>query len=108
LGSIRPTDYTLRLLRSHFVDKAGARIDLRLSALIMERVLGMRLEHRPASVGAYAATIRSFESLRDFIASATVTAIVDLPFAILFLGVIAWICWPLVFVPMVGLVLMVL
>ena len=100
-------DYTLRLMRSHFVDMAGARIDIRLSALIMERVLGMKLEHRPASVGAYSATLRSFESLRDFIASATVTAAIDLPFAILFLGVIAWICWPLAFIPVVGLVLMV-
>ncbi|MRD48412.1 type I secretion system permease/ATPase [Caenimonas koreensis DSM 17982] len=100
-------DYTLRLMRGHFVDMAGARIDLRLSALIMERVLGMKLEHRPASVGAYAATLRSFESLRDFVASATVTAIIDLPFALLFLIVIAWICWPLVFVPIIGLTVMV-
>ena len=101
-------DYAMRLLRSHFVDMAGARIDLRLSALIMERVLGMRLKDRPASVGAYAATLRSFESLRDFIASATVTALVDLPFAVLFLGVLTWISWPLVFAPIVGLVLMVM
>ncbi len=92
-------DYVLRLLRGHFMDLASARIDVKLSALIMEKVLGMRMVERPASVGSYAANLRSFESIRDFVASATVTAIIDLPFAILFLVVILWISWPLVFIP---------
>jgi ATP-binding cassette subfamily C protein LapB len=95
-------DYVLRLLRGHFVDLAGARIDHQLSALIMERVLGMRMADRPASVGSFAANLRSFESVRDFIASATVTALIDFPFAILFLLAMAWISWPLVFVPVLG------
>jgi len=95
-------DYALRLLRGHFIDLASARIDIKLSALIMERVLGMRMVDRPASVGSYAATLRSFEAIRDFIASATVTALIDLPFAFLFLLVILWISWPLVFLPIVG------
>jgi ATP-binding cassette subfamily C protein LapB len=95
-------DYLLRLLRGHFIDLASARIDIKLSTLIMERVLGMRLADKPASVGAFAATLRSFESIRDFIASATVTALIDLPFALLFVLVVAWIAWPLVFLPIVG------
>lgn len=95
-------DYVLRLLRGHFIDLASARIDVKLSRLIMERVLGMRLVDRPASVGSFAATLRSFESIRDFIASATVTALIDLPFALLFMLVILWISWPLVFFPIVG------
>jgi ATP-binding cassette subfamily C protein LapB len=98
-------DFTMRLLRSHFIDLASARIDVKLSALIMERVLGMRLEGRPASVGSFASNLRSFESVRDFIASATVTALIDFPFALLFLGVIMWIAWPLVLVPSCGLII---
>jgi len=97
-------DYVLRLLRGHFIDLAGSRIDVKLSGLIMERVLGMRLSDRPASVGSFASTLRSFESVRDFIASATVTALIDLPFALLFFLLIAWISWPLVFIPLVGVV----
>ena len=97
-------DYTIRLLRGHFVDLASSRIDLKLSALIMERVLGMRLAARPASVGSFAANLRSFETVRDFIASATVTAVIDLPFAILFLLVILWISWPLVSLPILGII----
>jgi ATP-binding cassette subfamily C protein LapB len=95
-------DYVLRLLRGYFIDLASARIDLKLSTMIMERVLGMRLADRPASVGSFAATLRSFESVRDFIASATVTALIDLPFALLFVAVILWVSWPLVFFPIVG------
>ena len=97
-------DYVMRLLRGHFVDLASARIDVKLSALIMERVLGMRLEAKPASVGSFASNLRSFESVRDFIASATVTALIDFPFALIFLLVIAWISWPLVLIPIVGLI----
>lgn len=88
-------DFSMRLLRGYFVDSASARVDLRLTALIMERVMGMRMEARPQAVGAFASNLRSFESVRDFITSATVTAFIDLPFAVLFLVVIAIISWHL-------------
>ncbi|MEY2655586.1 MAG: hypothetical protein RLZZ524_2614, partial [Pseudomonadota bacterium] len=84
-------DLYLRLLRSRFVDEAGARIDLQLSASLLERVLGMKLENRPASVGSYAANLRGYEQVRDFIAASTVTTLIDLPFALLFLLAMSWI-----------------
>lgn len=90
-------DFLLRSLRGYFIDLASARIDMKLSALIMERVLGMRMEARPAAVGSFSANLRSFESVRDFITSASVTAFIDLPFALLFVVVIGLIAWPLVF-----------
>lgn len=92
-------DLALRLLRSHFVDEASARIDVGISATIMERVLGMRLEHRPLSVGSFASNLRGFEQVRDFIASSTVTALIDLPFALLFVIVMAVISPWLAIVP---------
>ena len=98
-------DFMMRLLRGHFIDLASARVDVKLSAMIMERVLGMRMEGRPASVGSFASNLRSFESVRDFIASATVAALVDFPFALLFLLVIVWISWPLVLIPLCGLLI---
>ncbi|QYF93777.1 type I secretion system permease/ATPase [Massilia sp. PAMC28688] len=101
-------DYIVRLLRGHFVDLASSRVDLQLSSLIMERVLGMRMAHRPSSVGAFAANLRSFETVRDFIASATVTTLIDLPFALLFLVVLAWISWPLLFIPLAGIIIVVI
>jgi len=93
-------DLFLRTLRGRFVDEASARIDVQISATLMERVLGMRLEHRPDAVGSFAANLRGFEQVRDFIASGTVTALVDLPFALLFVGVLVWIS-PLLAVPVV-------
>src|SRR5204862_5254764 len=84
-------DLFMRVLRSHFVDEASARIDVQISASLMEKVLGMRLEHRPESVGSFASNLRGFEQVRDFIASSTVTALIELPFALLFVVVIAWI-----------------
>jgi ATP-binding cassette subfamily C protein LapB len=98
----------LRTMRGYFVDLAGSRIDVELSAGMMERVLGMRMESRPASAGALAATMKAFESVREFISSATVTAFVDLPFALLFLVVISLIAWPLILPFIVGIVVLVI
>jgi ATP-binding cassette subfamily C protein LapB len=93
-------DVFMRLLRSHFVDEASARIDVQISATLMEKVLGMRLENRPESVGSFASNLRGFEQVRDFIASSTVTALIDLPFALIFVVVLAWIS-PWLAVPVV-------
>lgn len=101
-------DYGLRMMRGYFVDLAGTRIDVRISASMMERVLGMKLADRPVSVGSYAASLRSFEAVRDVVASATVTAVIDVPFAVIFLFVLAWIAWPLVFAPIVGLLVVII
>lgn len=101
------SDLFIRLLRSHFVDEASARIDVQISATLMERVLGMRLENRPQSVGSFAANLRGFEQVRDFIASSTVTALIDLPFALLFVAVMAWIS-PWLVLPVIGVFLLIL
>lgn len=95
-------DLGLRTIRAYIIDAASKRIDINLSARIMERVLGVRMDARPPSVGSFAANLRSFESVRDFIASATITTLVDLPFAILFLGVLIWISPILAVPPLVG------
>ena len=101
-------EFALRTMRGRFVDLASSRADVKLSAYIMERVLGTRMEFRPASAGSFASNLRSFESVRDFIGSATVVAFIDLPFTLIFFVVIAWIS-PLVLLPLVvGAVLLLL
>ncbi|MCL2658613.1 MAG: type I secretion system permease/ATPase [Betaproteobacteria bacterium] len=95
-------DFSLRTLRAFIIDSAGKRIDVTLSAKIMERVLGIRMEARPESVGSFVANLRAFESVRDFIASATVTALVDLPFSLLFVLVLIWLSPWLALPPLVG------
>lgn len=90
----------LKVTRSYFLDHASKRIDVDVSATIMERVLGFRLENKAASVGSFAANLRSFETVRDFLTSATLLAIVDLPFGIIFILVVAWIA-PILVIPIV-------
>lgn len=95
-------DLILRTMRGYFLDWASARIDVKLSARIMEQVLGTRLELRSNSVGSLASNLRSFESVRDFITSATVTTLIDVPFGLIFVVVIAWISWPMVIPVIIG------
>jgi ATP-binding cassette subfamily C protein LapB len=91
-------DFLLKMTRGYMLDLASKRIDIQLSSLIMERVLGVRMSAKPASVGAFAANLRSFETIRDFIASASITALIDLPFVLIFLAAVAWI-QPLLMLP---------
>ncbi|WP_372864951.1 type I secretion system permease/ATPase [Spongiibacter sp.] len=88
-------DVIMRTMRGYFLDIAGQRADVKISASIMEKLLGLRLESRPPSVGAFAANLRSFEMVRDFLASATIASLIDLPFALLFIVVIGWLALPL-------------
>jgi ATP-binding cassette subfamily C protein LapB len=94
-------DLLMRSLRAYFLDVAGKKFDVALSARLFEQVMGLRMEARPRSVGAFANQLSEFESFREFITSATLTTLIDLPFALLFLAVIAWIGGPLVVVPLV-------
>ncbi len=95
-------DLTMRMLRSYLVDIAGKRIDVILSANIFERAMGMRMEVRPASVGSFASNMHEFESFREFITSATITALVDLPFVLLFIAVIFWVGGAVGYVPLLA------
>jgi ATP-binding cassette subfamily C protein LapB len=96
-------DIVLRTMRGYFLDLASRRVDIKLSSMIMGRVLGIRLEHRPISVGSYAVNLRSFETVKDFITSASITTLIDIPFALIFMAVIAWIAWPILVPLLVGL-----
>jgi ATP-binding cassette, subfamily C, bacterial LapB len=102
VGVVMLADLVLRMMRAYFLDLAGRRIDIKLSAKIMERVLGMTLESKPQSTGSFAANLRSFETLRDFLTSATVAAVIDMPFTLIFILVIGWIAWPMVIPLLLG------
>ncbi|NNJ91492.1 MAG: type I secretion system permease/ATPase, partial [Gammaproteobacteria bacterium] len=95
-------DFTLRLLRSKFIDVAGKKADVILSSRLLEKVLGMKLSARPPSVGLFANNFREFDGIRDFITSMTITTLIDMPFVIIFLLVIYLLAGPLVLVPMLA------
>lgn len=92
----------LRTLRGYFLDQAGKRADVVMSSILYERVLGLRLEHRPASAGGMASTMKEFESLRDFFTSATLVSVIDLPFVLVFVFVIWLVGGPLFWIPLLA------
>ena len=92
-------DFILKMVRSYFIDLAGKKSDILLSSRIMERVLGLSMAARPPSVGSFAKNLQDFESIREFITSSTVTALVDLPFTLVILFVIFMLGGPLALVP---------
>ncbi len=93
-------DFLIKTLRANFIDRAGKRADTRMSRIIFDQLTTMNLATKREKSGALASTVREFESLRDFFTSATLVAIVDLPFIFLFIYIIHLISGPLAIVPL--------
>jgi ATP-binding cassette subfamily C protein LapB len=85
-----------RFARSSIVDQSVKGIDLQLAQHIFERLLRVRMDQFPASVGTLSAQVRSYEMIRSFASNATLYLLVDTPFALLFLFVIFLIGGPVV------------
>ncbi|WP_116600168.1 type I secretion system permease/ATPase [Primorskyibacter marinus] len=98
----------MRLMRAALVDVSGRDLDLKLSAQLFAKVSGMRLQHQPGSTGVFANQVRDFATVREFFTSGTVTAICDLPFVFIFVGVIWFIGGPVAYVVLAGVLLTIL
>ncbi|MCQ4299628.1 type I secretion system permease/ATPase [Pseudomonas songnenensis] len=92
----------LRVLRAHLLDTAGKKTDVVLSATLFERITGMTMNSRPATVGGFAQSIHDFQGLRDFLTAVTLTSLIDLPFALLIILVIGLIGGWLVVIPLLA------
>ncbi len=93
-------DFILRVIRGYFLDVAGKNADILLASRLYEHMLSIKLEVRPKSSGTLAHQLREFETLREFISSATLSALVDLPFIFLFIFIIYMIAGPVAYVPL--------
>jgi len=98
----------MRALRGYFVDEAGKKADLRLSSMLMQKVLGLRMEVRPTSIGSFSRNLQEFESIRDFITSFSITALIDLPFVALGLLVIWYLGKDIVLIHITAILLLLL
>lgn len=99
-------DFLFRRLRMRITDILGKRADLRMSDEVFGHALRVRSRDRPASTGAFIAQLRDLEQVRDLLTSSTVSAVVDLPFFLLFLVIFWFIAGPLALVPLAALVLL--
>ena len=95
-------DLLLKGLRSLCLDLAGKKTDLIISATLFERIVGMAMKVRPARVGSYAQNIHEFQGMRDFLTSLTLASLIDLPFTLIILLVIALLGGHLVWIPIVA------
>lgn len=82
-------ELVIKMARSEILDSSIKSMDLELSHRIFHRLLGVRLDQFPASVGTLSSQLRSYETIRTFASTATLFAIVDAPFSLLFV-VVAW------------------
>ncbi|OIN86922.1 MAG: toxin secretion ATP-binding protein [Alphaproteobacteria bacterium CG1_02_46_17] len=101
-------DFIMKNMRSYFLDVAGRKADVKISAKLFEQLLGMTLTSRPASAGVLASNMREFETIRDFFTSATMAALIDLPFSLFFIIIIAVIAGPLAIIPLVAIPIVIL
>ena len=94
-------EFAAKMIRGHLTDIAGKKADLIISSALFRRVMALRLADRPASSGSYANNLREFESVRDFMTSASLLTLVDLPFLLLFITVIGIVGGKLALVPLI-------
>ena len=101
-------DASLKFLRTYFLEIAGKKSDIIMSSIIFEKVLDLQMHAHPKSVGSFANNLKSFDSIRGFLTNATLSVLIDFPFAILFLAVIFYISGILVLVPIVIILILVI
>lgn len=78
----------LSWVRQYLVLHTGNRVDAVLGSAVFTHLLKLPLryfEHRPT--GVIAARMHGVETIREFVASAAVTLILDLPFLLVFVGI---------------------
>ncbi len=95
-------DLLLKLLRAYFLENAAKKSDIIMSSLLFEQVMNLKMAVRPRSVGSFANNLKDFESIRSFFTSSTLSALIDLPFTLIFLLVVYIIGGWLVWVPLTG------
>lgn len=87
-------EWTLKWARSRVMDRAVVGMDGRLSRDIFERLLKVRLDQMPGSVGSLASQLRGYEQVRNFYTASTLFSLVDLPAALIFIAIIAAVATP--------------
>lgn len=97
----------MRVLRSYFIDEAAKKTNLKISAVLLQKIMDLKMEARPKSIGSFTKNLQEFESIRDFITSFSITAVIDLPFTLLGLFVVWWIGGYMVVVHLIIIVILI-
>lgn len=95
-------DTLIRNTRSMMIDREAGTIDGEVSEYFYARMQAVRLDSRPRSIGTMAAQLRGTDQVRLLLSSASLFVLADLPFALLFMGVMAWLGGIVAIVPLVA------
>lgn len=96
----------MKFSRSRIMDKVVVGLDQYLSREVFQRLLKVRIDQMPGSVGSMAAQLRGYEQVRSFFTASTLFGLVDLPMTIIFITLMAIIGSPLVaIVPVIAAVI---
>ncbi|MBT9550679.1 MAG: type I secretion system permease/ATPase [Hydrogenophaga sp.] len=93
-------ELVMRQVRNRLVERGCKAIDEELSSVFFSQALSIRMDQRPRTVGTFAAQIRHFEMVRNFMTSTTLFVFADAPFAVLFIAVIWFLAGPVAVVPL--------
>lgn len=89
-------ELALKFARAKVMDHIIVGIDNRLSRDVFSRLLSLRVDQLPSSVGSLAGQIRGYEQVRGFYTASTLFTLIDLPMALLFVVLIWFIGHPIV------------
>ncbi|MEY3672691.1 MAG: hypothetical protein RI904_2348 [Pseudomonadota bacterium] len=95
-------DTLIRNTRAMMIDREAGAIDSEVSEYFYARMQAVRLDARPRSIGTMAAQLRGTDQVRSLLSSASLFILADLPFALLFAGVMAWIGGIVAIVPVLA------
>ena len=98
-------DFLLKLARSHLMRHTIGKVDMQISRQIFARLLDVRLDQLPTSVGSLSAQLRGYETIRSFLSTILVYVFVDAPFGLFFIAMVAIIGSPIAaLVPLIFLI----
>jgi len=98
-------DFISRMIRGYLLDMAGYRTDQILGHKLLRHTLNLKMIYKPLSIGSYLNNFQDIQSIRSFYTSSIVLGVVDFPFIFLYLFGIWYISGPLVFVPIIAILL---
>ncbi|MDD5716675.1 MAG: type I secretion system permease/ATPase [Sulfuricurvum sp.] len=94
-------DMIMKFTRSYHMELAAKKSDVIISSILFEKVLDIRMQARPKSIGSFANNLREFDAVRGFISASTLAVLIDLPFLVIFLFVVWLLAGAIVAIPII-------
>jgi len=98
MGIVIVLDWLLKGMRARTLDSVSCAVDKAVSQKVFDHVMHLQLDTRPRSLGTLAAQVGGLDSVRQFFTSGIIFALIDMPFAIIFVLFIWFIGGPIAFV----------